>query len=66
MQPWRDFAKDLGLTIIAEIFSDYHGSQDVVGKTVNGVLYGSVHYLERGEPLSDRPMISALARHIVK
>lgn len=66
MQPWREFANDLGLTIIAEIFSDYNGSQDSVGEIVDGVLYGSVHYLERGEPISDRPMISALARHIVK
>lgn len=59
---WREFAKKVGLTVIAEIHSDYHGTEDKVdGISDDGILRGSVHYLERGEPVSNRPMIEALA-----
>jgi CRISPR-associated protein Csx3 len=27
---WREFAKKVGLTVVAEIYSDYHGSEDEV------------------------------------
>ena len=67
MIPWRKFADDLGLTVIAEIFSDYHGKEDVVeGVGPDGILRGSVHYLERGENVSERPMIQALAEFMVQ
>ncbi len=63
---WREFAKKVGLTVVSEIYSDYHGSEDKVeGITQNGILRGSVHYLERGENVSERPMIKALAEHLL-
>ena len=63
---WHEFAKKVGLTVVAEIFSDYHGAEDnVEGASSDGVLHGSVHYLKRGENVSERPMIGALARHLL-
>jgi CRISPR-associated protein Csx3 len=64
---WREFAEELGLVVVAEIFSDYHGTEDKVeGVGPDGVLRGSVHHLERGEPVSSRPMIRALAEHLIR
>ena len=64
---WRKFAEELGLTVVAEIFSDYRGMEDnVEGVSSDGVLHGSVHYLERGENVSERPMIKALAEHLIQ
>ena len=63
---WREFAKKVGLTVVAEIHSDYHGKEDnVEGVAHDGILRGSVHYLERGEPVSGRPMIRRLAEHLL-
>lgn len=62
---WREFAKKVGLTVIAEIHSDYHGTEDSVeGIGQDGILRGSVHHLERGEQVSNRPMIKALAEYL--
>lgn len=64
---WREFAKKVGLTVIAEIHSDYHGAEDKVeGIGQDGILRGSVHHLERGEPVAERPMIKALAEFVVR
>ena len=66
MEEWREFAKKLDLTVIAEIFSDYHGKGDVVKDVCpDNILRGSVHHLERGERIETRPMVQALARHIL-
>ncbi len=66
MEAWRKFAKELNLTIVAEIFSDYHGKADVIKDSQpDNILRGSVHYLERGESIAARPMVQALARHIL-
>jgi CRISPR-associated protein Csx3 len=63
---WHEFARKVGLTVVAEIHSDYHGEKDEIeGKSPDGVLRGSVHYLERGEPVADRPMIQALAEDLI-
>lgn len=63
---WREFAKKVGLTVIAEIYSDYNGAEDKVeGVAQDGILRGSVHHLERGEVIAQRPMIQALARHLL-
>lgn len=67
MPVWREFAEELGLVVVAEIFSDYHGTEDnVESASSDGVLRGSVHYLERGENVSERPMIRALAEHLIR
>ena len=63
---WREFARKVGLTVVAEIRSDYHGTEDnIEGVAQDGILRGSVHHLERGEPVSSRPMIRALAEHLL-
>ena len=67
LQEWREFCRSLGLRIIAEVFSDYHGREDVIlGEGPDGVLRGSVHHLERGEDCSQRPMVIALAKKILE
>jgi len=64
---WYEFARKLGLTVVAEIFSDYHGQVDEVkGAGADGILRGSVHHLERGEDIAARPMVRALAEHLVE
>lgn len=66
MPEWHDFARKVGLTVVAEIHSDYHGTEDSVeGVSSDKVLRGSVHHLERGEPVANRQMIRALAEHLV-
>jgi len=63
---WYEFARKLGLTVIAEVNSDYRGTEDKIGVVDSGgVLRGSVHHLERGELIGQRPMIRALAEHLV-
>lgn len=63
---WYEFANKVGLTVIAEIHSDYYGTEDTVeGVAQDGILRGSVHHLERGESISSRPMVSALAEHLL-
>src|SRR3989338_2784510 len=63
---WLKFARVLGLAVTADIISDYHGTEDKVeGTAQDGGFRGSVHYLERGEPTQERPMVRALAEHIV-
>ena len=65
--PWREFAAELGLVVVAEIYSDYHGTQDTVPtQCPDGVWRGSVHHLERGEALADRPTIKALGEILVQ
>ncbi|MEA1981371.1 MAG: hypothetical protein U9N54_10395 [candidate division Zixibacteria bacterium] len=62
MLEWQKFCEELGLEIIAEIFSDYRGSKDTIQKeNSDGVFKGSIHYLERGEDVSQRECLKALA-----
>lgn len=64
---WREFARKTDLTVVAEIYSDYQGSQDIiVGVDSYNILRGSIHHLERGEDVSQRPMVRALANHLLK
>jgi CRISPR-associated protein Csx3 len=65
--PWRSFCQEVGLIVVAEIFSDYRGAEDTVeGLGPDKIFRGSVHYLERGEPVADRPLIRALASRLVE
>lgn len=60
---WRDFFASLGIGVIAEIHSDYKGTADTVPTLgADGVWRGSVHYLERGESVTERPTVQALAQ----
>lgn len=67
LEEWHEFCEKVGLEIIAEVYSDYHGTEDTVeGVGSDGIFRGSVHYLERGEDLSQRPCVIALAEHLVR
>lgn len=60
---WREFCQRVGLKVLAEIYSDYHGQEDTVAEVgEDGIFRGSVHYLERGEDVSSRPCVVALAQ----
>jgi CRISPR-associated protein Csx3 len=61
---WKEFCGELGLQVIALIHSDYEGEADRID-TEEPLLTGSVHYLERGEDVSGRPMVQVLARKLV-
>jgi len=63
---WRDFTARVGLSVVAEIQSDYTGVADVVRWDTPDFLKGSIHRLERGEPVADRPMIQALAELLLR
>jgi len=62
---WEAFCAELGIRVIARLRSDYTGASDTHHSTSNGVLEGSIHYLERGEPLETRPTIRQLAKWIL-
>ena len=75
---WREFCQGLNLKIIAEIYSNYHATEDKISIAKNWqgfleqvdielpLLVGSVHHLTRGEDVSSRPMVQALANILVK
>ena len=65
---WRKFCQNQlkkPIQIIAIIYSDHEAKEDKVERK-NSILTGIVHHLERGEDVSHRPMIQALASEIVK
>lgn len=60
---WREFSRKLQISILAEIWSDYEGQEDAVPQLgTDNVWRGSVHHLERGEPIEGRPTVQFLAR----
>lgn len=64
---WREFCQKVGLAVVAELHSDYNGCEDSVERVgPDGIFKGSVHHLERGEDISQRPCVIALAEHLVK
>lgn len=68
INPWQEFASELGLVVVAELYSDYHGDHDSVISGEGGLsayLFGSVHHLERGEDAANRPAIQAVAKRIL-
>ncbi|MEI2583897.1 hypothetical protein [Scytonema sp. PRP1] len=62
---WQEFCSNLNLKIIAIIYSNYEGVADCI-ESESTILKGSVHYLERGEDISSRPMVQALAQLLVE
>lgn len=64
IKEWQEFCNELNLPILAIIDSDLHGREDVINET-SPIFQGSVHYLQRGEEVSSRPTIQALAKHII-
>lgn len=65
IRDWQELCDELNLKVIAVIHSDYAGVEDCI-KSEAPVLQGSVHYLERGEDVSSRPMVRALAQLLVR
>lgn len=61
---WKEFCQSLQLKVVAIIHSDYEGNTDRI-ETESPLLTGSIHYLERGEDISTRPMVQALANLLV-
>ena len=53
---WKQFLQDCGVKLLATIHSDYHGKMDKVDGPVP-----SVHYLERGEDVTSRPVLKKIA-----
>ena len=63
---WREFCRKMGLEVVAEIHSDYNGTKDAAPALgEDGIWRGSVHHLERGEPVAERATIKALAEILV-
>lgn len=68
VKAWQEFCEQelaKPLPVIAIIYSDLHGNSDTI-TSEEPVLTGSVHRLQRGEDISDRPMVQALAKLLVK
>jgi len=64
---WYAFCEKVGLSVIAEIHSDYHGTEDTVPTLgEDGIYRGSVHHLERGEAVAQRPTIQTLAEILAR
>lgn len=62
---WKKFCSQLNLKIIAVIYSDYYGIRDCLTSEVP-IIKGSIHHLERGEDVSTRPTVQALARLLIQ
>jgi CRISPR-associated protein Csx3 len=74
---WWDFCQSLGLKIVAKIHSQLDAEEDEVSlayswqENTNELLEkapfltGSIHRVKRGENLSNRPMVQALAKVLI-
>ncbi|MBE9008449.1 CRISPR-associated protein Csx3 [Fortiea sp. LEGE XX443] len=62
--PWERLCDELRLEVVAIVFSNFFGNNDVV-ESETPILRGRVHRLQRGEDVSQRPIIQALARLLV-
>lgn len=64
VKAWQQFCEKLNVPVIAILNSDYEATQDRVD-TDSPILKGTVHYLDRGEDTSTRPLIQKLAQYLV-
>jgi CRISPR-associated protein Csx3 len=62
---WESFCTELGVPVVAKIHSDLEASVDRID-TESPLLTGMIHHLSRGEDVSSRAMIQALAKLIVE
>ena len=65
VQPWQEFCQDLGIPVVAIIYSDYHGKVDTIIQQDENILIGTVHHLDRQVDTSSRPTIKKLADLLV-
>lgn len=61
---WETFLVGCGIEVIAVLHSDYNGTSDSI-QCCEPRLEGVVHHLERGENVTDRPAIVAVAEVIL-
>jgi CRISPR-associated protein Csx3 len=57
---WKELCESLNLQVVAIIFSDYHGTEDLI-ELETPILQGKVHCLQRGVDASGGDMVKALA-----
>jgi CRISPR-associated protein Csx3 len=62
---WAAYCQELNVPIIAKIHSDYTGTTDRIDAT-SPLLTGAIHHLSRGENVSSRLMIQALANLVLQ
>ncbi len=63
-QSWKQLCDDLNVPVVAILNSDYEAREDQF-ETDDPILKGTIHYLDRGENVSTRPMIHRLANHLI-
>lgn len=61
---WQGFCTQLGLPVVAVVYSDYHGNQDCL-EVESPIFRATLHYLERGVDISTRPIVQQLAQLLV-
>lgn len=61
---WKETCAALTVQVIAILHSDYEGTSDRIDSE-HPLLTGSVHYLERGQDVANRPVIQTLAKLLV-
>ncbi|MEP0914541.1 hypothetical protein NDI45_26930 [Leptolyngbya sp. GB1-A1] len=61
---WKETCSDLNVQVIALLQSDYEGTCDRIDSETP-MITGSIHYLKRGQDVSNRPMIQTLANYLV-
>jgi CRISPR-associated protein Csx3 len=64
VQPWQEFCQSLNLPVVAIIYSDYHGTSDLIQPN-SKILTGTIHHLDRQVDVSSRPMIKELANLLI-
>lgn len=61
IEPWAPFCRECGLEVLAKVWSDYAAVED----RVEGE-YPAIHRLERGEDVSGRPVVQAVAQMLLE
>ncbi|CEJ48087.1 Uncharacterized protein apha_03329 [Umezakia ovalisporum] len=61
---WEEFCSNLNIRVIAKIVSDLDAQADII-MTVSPLLTGTIHHLARGEDVSSRSVVQALAQVLV-
>jgi CRISPR-associated protein Csx3 len=64
LQPWREFFESCRLQILAELLSDYQAREDQI-LSLSSPFRATIHRLERGDLISPRPAVTALATFLL-
>lgn len=66
LEEWQRFCAEVGLRVIARALSILPEGADEVRRVDDDLLELTLHHLERGVPLAERPSVQALTRHIAE